>query len=305
MNRCMTLVAAAAALCVSSVAQGQSLFRAIQTGAQEVPPTPSTATGTLDAILIGGPGSYSLSFSGAYTGLGTPYSASHLHQGAIGAAGPVVLNLAANHTPSSPTSGSWQGRFVPISDALATSLMAGTIYINTHSNGFPGGEIRGQMLPITATPFRADQNGAQETPPVVTPGTGFLDLVLAGGPGAYQISFVGNYSGLLGNYSASHLHQAPVGVAGPVVVNLAAAHAPNTPTSGSWLGFAVPISDVLAANLIAGNLYINTHSSLFPGGEIRGQLGAPAGPCYADCDGDGVLSIDDFICFQTFFALGC
>jgi DNA-binding beta-propeller fold protein YncE len=27
--------------------------------------------------------------------------------------------------------------------------------------------------------------------------------------------------------------------------------------------------------------------------------------CYADCDGDGVLSIDDFICFQTFFAIGC
>ncbi len=27
--------------------------------------------------------------------------------------------------------------------------------------------------------------------------------------------------------------------------------------------------------------------------------------CYADCDGDGALSIDDFICFQTTFALGC
>ncbi len=25
----------------------------------------------------------------------------------------------------------------------------------------------------------------------------------------------------------------------------------------------------------------------------------------ADCDGDGTLSIDDFICFQTFFAIGC
>jgi hypothetical protein len=26
---------------------------------------------------------------------------------------------------------------------------------------------------------------------------------------------------------------------------------------------------------------------------------------YADCDGDGALTIDDFICFQTFFAIGC
>ncbi len=29
------------------------------------------------------------------------------------------------------------------------------------------------------------------------------------------------------------------------------------------------------------------------------------GDAYADCDGDGALSIDDFICFQTFFAIGC
>lgn len=29
-----------------------------------------------------------------------------------------------------------------------------------------------------------------------------------------------------------------------------------------------------------------------------------AEPCYADCDGDCNLSIDDFICFQTAFALG-
>jgi probable HAF family extracellular repeat protein len=29
------------------------------------------------------------------------------------------------------------------------------------------------------------------------------------------------------------------------------------------------------------------------------------GDPYADCDGDGGLTIDDFICFQTFFAIGC
>jgi hypothetical protein len=29
------------------------------------------------------------------------------------------------------------------------------------------------------------------------------------------------------------------------------------------------------------------------------------GDDYADCDQDAVLSIDDFVCFQSFFALGC
>ncbi len=28
-------------------------------------------------------------------------------------------------------------------------------------------------------------------------------------------------------------------------------------------------------------------------------------PCYADCDGNGELNIDDFICFQTAYAVGC
>ncbi len=34
------------------------------------------------------------------------------------------------------------------------------------------------------------------------------------------------------------------------------------------------------------------------------SIGCTAPACYADCDGSGGLSIDDFICFQTFYALG-
>ncbi len=41
-------------------------------------------------------------------------------------------------------------------------------------------------------------------------------------------------------------------------------------------------------------------------GEARVPLMfADASTCYADCDGNGNLNIDDFICFQTFFVLGC
>jgi hypothetical protein len=32
--------------------------------------------------------------------------------------------------------------------------------------------------------------------------------------------------------------------------------------------------------------------------------GSGGGGCYPDCDLDGILSIDDFICFQTYFAIG-
>ncbi len=41
-------------------------------------------------------------------------------------------------------------------------------------------------------------------------------------------------------------------------------------------------------------------------GASRGLAFVPqAASCYADCDGNGNLNIDDFICFQTFFVLGC
>jgi FG-GAP-like repeat len=39
------------------------------------------------------------------------------------------------------------------------------------------------------------------------------------------------------------------------------------------------------------------------GNTVYLQDGAPPNPCYPDCDDDGALTIDDFICFQTYFAL--
>jgi hypothetical protein len=50
---------------------------------------------------------------------------------------------------------------------------------------------------------------------------------------------------------------------------------------------------------------------LYVGGQFTQAGGQPAGnwarwgcACYADCDGDGVLTAADFSCFQTRFALG-
>ncbi len=54
-----------------------------------------------------------------------------------------------------------------------------------------------------------------------------------------------------------------------------------------------------AGNTVAwDNLAVDTNPITAPGPSVCDV------PCYPDCDGDGTLSIDDFICFQTFFALG-
>ncbi|NUN16595.1 MAG: CHRD domain-containing protein, partial [Myxococcales bacterium] len=71
------------------------------------------------------------------------------------------------------------------------------------------------------------------------------------------------YSGLLGTETAAHIHTAPMGTAGPVAFPLP----PSNPKIGT-----VTLNATQLASLIAGNLYINIHTNLFPGGEIRGQI---------------------------------
>lgn len=76
---------------------------------------------------------------------------------------------------------------------------------------------------------------------------------------------------LTGNYTASHLHQVSDGIDGPVVIDLAPFHTAVGPTSGFFIG-SVELSPVLEEALLNDELYFNIHSTLFPGGEIRGQL---------------------------------
>ncbi|MEW6251295.1 MAG: CHRD domain-containing protein, partial [Planctomycetota bacterium] len=90
------------------------------------------------------------------------------------------------------------------------------------------------------------------------------------------------------NNSPAHIHMAPAGANGPIVVDLGFL-AGGFQQSG--LGIRLQIPDALfggvqggvnsdpatnAAALLAGNLYVNVHTQEFPGGEIRAQIPEPA-----------------------------
>jgi len=79
------------------------------------------------------------------------------------------------------------------------------------------------------------------------------------------------FTPLQGTYSASHLHFGAAGVSGPVVVDLSAIHSSVGPNAGIYAG-SVQLNATLESELYANQLYMNIHSSAFPGGEIRGQL---------------------------------
>ncbi|HLO84553.1 MAG TPA: CHRD domain-containing protein [Nostocaceae cyanobacterium] len=136
--------------------------------------------------------------------------------------------------------------------------------------------------------FTSTLNGAQENPPVNTPATGTAKGTLTGGPGSWVFNYVVNYSGLQGVITRpfAHIHNAPIGVNGPVVHDLDKAN--TAPIAGSTAGTITgdwrfddptrPLTDALAQQLLNGNTYFNIHTSRFPGGEIRGQIKAVPEP---------------------------
>ncbi len=116
--------------------------------------------------------------------------------------------------------------------------------------------------------FNALIDGLQEVPPVTSPGTGIGCFTL--NPDN-TLSFNITFGGLLGVETAAHIHgPAPIGVNAGVIFPL--------PLGSPKIGVVGPLTAAQVADLAGGLHYVNIHSTLFPGGEIRGQILTGAGP---------------------------
>ena len=119
------------------------------TGAQEVPPNNSTATGSGTVVLSRDPAGATISVDVTFTGLAANATAAHIHGPAMpGATAPVIIPFP--NFPAS-TSGTYSNTF-PITPEQVEQLANGLLYINIHNTPFPGGEIRGQLLGCGPTP---------------------------------------------------------------------------------------------------------------------------------------------------------
>lgn len=118
----------------------------------------------------------------------------------------------------------------------------------------------------TAQNYAATLEGLQEVPPNASPASGTATLSL---DAAKMLTVHVDFSGLIGSLTASHIHSpAPAGVNAGVRFSLIPPQPPASP-----IDIVVgPLNAADEANLNNGLMYINIHSSVFPGGEIRGQI---------------------------------
>jgi hypothetical protein len=142
-KRIVTLasLAAIAALTLSAISfANHSMgmgWSAKLTAAQEIPKQVvknTAASGSFTGTLTGTKLTFKLTFS-KLTG---PASAAHIHMGAMGKSGNVVIPLCA--PCKSPVSGT-----VTVSAALQKDFTKHLLYVNVHTAKNPNGEIRGQL----------------------------------------------------------------------------------------------------------------------------------------------------------------
>jgi hypothetical protein len=158
--------------------------------------------------------------------------------------------------------------------------------------------------------FATTLTGAQQVPPVASPGigSGLVTLDTVTNLMTVNVSF----SGLLSPTTASHIHCcAPPGV--NAIVATTVPTFPGFPlgvTAGTYLrtfdltdaatynpafiiangGTVSSAQAAFIAGLVSGQTYLNIHTIEFPGGEIRGQLSAIPEPATLLLMGTGLMA---------------
>ena len=157
------------------------VFTATLNGAQEVPETNSTATGT--ATLVLSPDERTARLSLIFSGLSTPQTDAHIH-------GPATIGSTAGPIFPLPL-GQLSDFQISLTAAQVLDLKNGLHYVNVHSTMFPNGEIRGQF-----------QNSASSS----AIGLGASSLVVSEGEGSVNVAVtrLGNTAGAATiNYTTS------------------------------------------------------------------------------------------------------
>ncbi len=127
----------------------------------------------------------------------------------------------------------------------------------------------GGMALAQGRPFSTTLTGSAEVPGPGDPdGSGTADLTL--NPGLGEVCWTITVTGVA-PVTAAHIHAAPAGVAGSVVVPL---FPPLPDANGVSSGCTTGVDRALILAIIQNpeNYYVNVHNAEYPAGALRGQL---------------------------------
>ncbi|HET9485359.1 MAG TPA: CHRD domain-containing protein, partial [Xanthomonadales bacterium] len=125
-----------------ATAVAQTFFAPL-TGANEVPPGDPDGTGSATIQLVGTTVNYTINV----TNVTLPPTMQHIHSGAPGVNGPIVVDL-----PGAWVGGTLSGSTTTTPEtAAAIASNAASFYVNVHTTDFPDGAVRGQLGGIATT----------------------------------------------------------------------------------------------------------------------------------------------------------
>jgi len=228
---------------------------------QNPAPAGRMETGTANLSLLS---NNSLKYVITVNGLaaGDALVAAHIHAGNVISNGSVVLGLDPMFTGATAT-----GTISNVRSSFVDSLKSddNELYFNLHSTQQPGGLLRGQLNENIVVAEDVVLLGTNEVVPVTTMATGIAILRLTDRKKLYSRVTVTTLDA--GDaMMAAHIHTGAAGVNGGVIVTLCA----NAEDFGVAKMFT--LTDPVFTSVKMDAVYVNAHSSIKPGGLVRGQI---------------------------------
>ncbi|MGH8237058.1 MAG: CHRD domain-containing protein [Steroidobacteraceae bacterium] len=227
--------------------------------AETFPRPASTASGSGDLAfnLING------AVSGGVTVSGITATMAHIHQGFAGANGDIVVNFVQ--------SGSDPSRWDAAAGSMLTTaqiddLLAGGLYVNVHSSGFPLGEIRAQIQPENIEVVFTAMTANAVVPPVTITADGVAATTIDSNAGNATVH--ANTTGI-DDATQAHVHKAAAG-ANNATSLFALTKDPATP--GRWSAERQAVTAADRTDFGNNGWYIDVHTPANPAGAIRGQF---------------------------------
>ncbi len=269
----VTFASSNAAVASVTASGNSATITAVGNGTATITATSGTARATLDVIVAQRVASMSLTAPASSIAIG---ATSTLTASAVDAKGVTIAGISGiTYTTASA------GTAVVSGTGVVTAIAPGTVVI-TGSLARDGVTATARATITVAAPtagFVAYLTGANERPtPSRVTSTGTAVFTLSG----TTLNYVVTFQGIASAPTGLHIHS-PANAdnaAGVSVDLLGTNQLPSTGVlTGSFTAANIRTAGVSLDSMLvlirSRNAYVNVHSTTFPGGEIRGQLGAP------------------------------